>query len=158
MVGVSFASVPLYRLFCQVTGYGGTPNVVAASPAMTVSDAVITVRFDANTMHSLPWKFKPVVRKMTVRLGEANVAFYRARNLGTEPVRGTAVFNVIPFKAGPFFSKIECFCFSEQTLQAGESVDLPVQFFVDPGIALDPDTRDLKEITLSYTFYRSDDA
>ena len=156
MVGVSFAAVPLYQLFCQVTGYGGTPKTdVAAAPA-EVSDRVITVRFDANTNSKLAWRFRPVARKMTVRLGEPNLAYYRARNLSAEKLTGTALFNVTPFKAGPFFAKIDCFCFTEQTLRAGESVDMPVQFYVDPEIFSDPDTKDLKEITLSYTFYPSD--
>lgn len=156
MVGVSFAAVPLYQLFCQVTGYGGTPKINVAEAPAVISDRVITVRFDANTNPKLPWRFKPVERKMTVRLGESNLAFYRARNLSTEKVTGTALFNVAPFKAGPFFSKIDCFCFTEQTLRAGESIDMPIQFFVDPEIFSHPDTKDLKEITLSYTFYRSE--
>ena len=156
MVGVSFAAVPLYQLFCQVTGYGGTPKTDVAQASAAVSERVITVRFAANTNGKLPWRFKPVERKMTVRLGEPNLAFYRASNLSTEKVTGTALFNVAPYKAGPFFSKIDCFCFTEQTLGAGETVDMPIQFFVDPEIFTDPDTKDLKEITLSYTFYPSE--
>jgi len=155
MVGLSFASVPLYQLFCQVTGYGGTPKIGAAATAK-VSNRTITIRFDANTNRDIPWRFKPVANKMVVRLGEPNLAYYRARNKSDENVTGTAMFNVTPFKASPYFSKIDCFCFTEQTLKAGESVDMPVQFFVDPAIYEDPNTKSIKEITLSYTFYRAE--
>ncbi len=152
MVGLAYASVPLYELFCQVTGYGGTPQVAAAAPG-TFSDKKISIRFDANTNPKLPWKFKASQAEMTVKLGEQNLAFYEAQNLGGKDVTGTAVFNVTPLKAGPYFSKIECFCFTEQTLNAGQRVDMPVQFFVDPEIFIDPDTKDVNTVTLSYTFY-----
>ena len=152
MLGLAYASVPLYELFCQVTGYGGTPQVAAAAPG-TISDKKIAIRFDANTNPKLPWKFKAAQTEMTVKLGEKNLAFYEAQNLGGENVTGTAVFNVTPLKAGPYFSKIECFCFTEQTLTAGQRVDMPVQFFVDPEIFTDPDTMDVTTVTLSYTFY-----
>lgn len=156
MVGLAFASVPLYQLFCQVTGYGGTPNIKVAG-AERVSERVIDVRFDANTNKGLPWKFKPVQTKLTVKLGEAKLAFYEARNTSDETITGTAVFNVTPHKAGPYFSKIDCFCFTEQTLKPGQSVDMPVEFFVDPEIFTDPNTKDVQAITLSYTFYRTED-
>ena len=152
MVGLAYASVPLYELFCQVTGYGGTPQVVAAAPG-TVSDKKIAIRFDANTNPKLPWKFKAAQTEMTVKLGEQILAFYEAQNLDGKDVTGTAVFNVTPLKAGPYFSKIECFCFTEQTLTAGQRVDMPVQFFIDPEIFTDPDTKDVTTVTLSYTFY-----
>ena len=152
MVGLAYASVPLYELFCQVTGYGGTPQVAAAAPGSS-SDKKIAIRFDANTNPKLPWKFKASQAQMTVKLGEQNLAFYEAQNLGGVAVTGTAVFNVTPLKAGPYFSKIECFCFTEQTLTAGQRVDMPVQFFIDPKIFTDPDTKDVTTVTLSYTFY-----
>ena len=155
MVGLAFASVPLYQLFCQVTGYGGTPNIKVAA-SNTVSAQVIDVRFDANTNKGLPWEFKPVQNKVTVKLGEAKLAFYQARNTSDETITGTAVFNVTPHKAGPYFSKIDCFCFTEQTLKPGETIDMPVEFFVDPEIFTDPNTKDVQAITLSYTFYRSE--
>ena len=152
MVGLSYASVPLYELFCQVTGYGGTPQVATTAPG-AVSDKKIVIRFDANTNPKLPWKFKATQTEMTVKLGEQTLAFYEAQNLGGVAVTGTAVFNVTPLKAGPYFSKIECFCFTEQTLTAGQRVDMPVQFFVDPEIFTNPDTKDVNTVTLSYTFY-----
>lgn len=154
MVGVAYASVPLYELFCQVTGYGGTPQVAAAAPG-PLSNEKITIRFDANTNPKLPWKFEAARREITVRPGEQTLAFYEALNLGGESVTGTAVFNVTPLKAGAYFSKIQCFCFTEQTLAAGQRVDMPVQFFVDPEILSDPDTKGVNTITLSYTFYPS---
>ena len=157
MVGLAYASVPLYQLFCEVTGYGGTITQKAANPAK-ITNQVIAIRFDANTNKKLPWSFKPVQKRMTVRLGEPNLAFYKAQNLGNALVTGTASFNVTPFKAGEYFSKIECFCFTDQTLEPGEVAEMPVQFFVDPKIFSDPDTRDVKTITLSYTFYRAKSA
>ena len=156
MVGLAYASVPLYKLFCQVTGYGGTPKINVVAGPDAGSKAVIEVRFDANTNRDLPWKFKAAQSQMKVRLGEPNLAIYKARNLSRETVSGTAVFNVTPYKVAQYFSKIECFCFTEQTLKAGESADMPVQFFVDPAIFEDPDTKEVRAITLSYTFFRSD--
>jgi len=154
MVGLSFASVPLYRLFCQVTGYGGTPKTVDVAQSTRVSDRTIKVRFDANTNPKLPWRFKPQQREVEVRLGEEVLAFYEARNLSETTTTGTATFNVTPFKAAPYFSKIDCFCFTEQSLEAGQSVPMPVQFYVDPEIFDDPGTKEVKTITLSYTFHR----
>lgn len=155
MVGLAYASVPLYQLFCQVTGYGGAPRVADAAPG-AVSDRKIAVRFDANTNPKLPWRFKAAQTEMTVRLGEQTLAFYEAKNLSGNDVTGTALFNVTPLKAGQYFAKIDCFCFTEQTLSAGQRVDMPVQFFVDPEIYNDPDTKDVTTITLSYTFYRAE--
>ncbi len=155
MVGLSFASVPLYRLFCQVTGFGGTPRVGAALEAGPVSEQTITVFFDANVNESLPWKFRPVKRRMRVRAGETVLAFYRARNDSQGPLTGTATFNVTPYKAAIYFSKVDCFCFTEQRLEAGQVAEMPVSFFVDPAIFSDPDTREVRSITLSYTFFRA---
>lgn len=155
MVGMAYAAVPLYRIFCQVTGYGGTTGQAASAPAQ-VGERVMTVRFDANTAGTdMPWRFEPVVPSMTVRVGEEHLAFYRARNPSQTAITGTATFNVTPHLAGAYFRKIACFCFSEQRLEAGESVDMPVSFFVDPEIVNDPNLRDVRTITLSYTFFKS---
>ncbi len=155
MVGLTFASVPLYRLFCQVTGFGGTPRVGAAVEAVPVSERTITVFFDANVNASLPWQFRPVQRRMRVRAGETVLAFYRASNESQGPLTGTATFNVTPYKAAIYFSKVDCFCFTEQRLEPGQVVEMPVSFFVDPAIFSDPDTREVRSITLSYTFFRA---
>lgn len=156
MIALSFASVPLYRLYCQVTGYGGTTQR-AEKPSDTVLDRTITVRFDANVANGLAWSFQPVQNTVDVRIGENTLAFYRATNLSDRPVVGTAGFNVAPDVAGVHFNKIECFCFKEQLLEPGETVEMPVTFFVDPAIVTDPDARHLTSITLSYTFYPRDD-
>lgn len=152
MLGLAYAAVPLYRLFCEVTGYGGVPQRAAAAPASSIG-RMMTVEFDANIGAGLPWSFRPVQRRLTVRVGEEAIAHYRAVNHSAEPVTGSAVFNVTPGHAGRYFSKIDCFCFVEQTLQPGQSVDMPVVFFIDPSIAADEDLAQLKTITLSYTFY-----
>lgn len=149
---LSYAAVPLYRLYCQVTGSGGTTQR-AEKPSDVVLDRTIVVRFDANVSKDLAWKFEPVQRTMTVKLGETALAFYTATNMTDRPVKGTAMFNVSPDIAGTHFNKIECFCFKEQTLAAGETVEMPVSFYVDPALAKDRDATYLKEITLSYTFY-----
>jgi cytochrome c oxidase assembly protein subunit 11 len=155
MVGLSFAAVPLYRMFCQATGYGGVPQKAEQAPDHML-DRTIRVRFDGNVDKALPWEFAPVDRFVEVKLGETALAFFKASNGSNAPVTGTAIFNVAPELAARYFSKIECFCFKEQTLQPGASMDLPVTFFVDPKLAEDGDTKNLSEITLSYTFYRSD--
>lgn len=155
MVGVAYAAVPLYDLFCRVTGFGGTTQRSAAAPD-TVLDRKITIAFDANVNAALGWEFKPVQRHQTVRIGEQSLAFYHARNTGNAPVTGTATFNVSPPQAGQYFSKIQCFCFTEQLLEPGQSVDMPVTYYVDPEIANDPDLKNLETITLSYTFYKAD--
>lgn len=154
MAGLAFASVPLYRLFCQVTGYGGTTQVADAMPAAAL-ERVMKVRFNADLHRDLPWDFKPVQTEMTVKVGEAGLAFYEARNLADRPITGTATFNVTPLKAGQYFSKVQCFCFEEQTLQPGEEMEMGVSFFVDPAIEDDPNLADVRTITLSYTFLRS---
>lgn len=156
MIALSFAAVPLYRLYCQVTGYGGTTQR-AERTSDVVLDRTITVRFDANVDPKLPWDFRPVVKTMKVKLGESALAFYTATNLSDKPVKGTAGFNVTPDIAGVHFNKIECFCFQEQTLAAGETVEMPLTFFVDPEMVKDIDAAHLSTITLSYRFYPSGD-
>lgn len=155
MVGMSFAAVPLYSLFCRVTGFGGIPSIAAAAPDEMI-DQMITVRFDATRAPGMPWTFKPVEREMTLHIGEQGLAFYEATNPTDHPVAGQASFNVAPYAAGGYFTKIECFCFTEQVLQPGESVLMPVSFFVDPELLDDPDGRFVHTITLSYTFYEID--
>ena len=154
MVGLAFASVPLYRMFCQVTGYGGIPQRAEKAPG-EVLDRTIRVRFDGNVDHGLPWTFAPVQQTMDVKIGETALAFFKASNNSSVPVSGRAIFNVSPELAGRYFTKIECFCFKQQTLAAGQTVDMPVTFFVDPKFVEDEDTKDISEITLSYTFYPS---
>jgi cytochrome c oxidase assembly protein subunit 11 len=152
MVGASFAAVPLYALFCQVTGFGGTTQRAEAAPDTTI-DRYVTVRFDANVGNNLGWSFRPEIRSVRVKLGEIGEMRYIAENRTTDPSTGTATFNVAPGEAGLYFSKIACFCFTEQTLQAGERVEMPVTFFVDPALVDDPDYGATSTITLSYTFY-----
>ena len=152
MAAMSYAAVPLYQMFCQVTGYGGTTQKADAASDI-VLDRKITVYFDATTSPDLPWRFKPAQQSVTLKIGETALAFYTATNLSDRPVTGTASFNVTPVQAGSHFSKIECFCFTEQTLQPGESVEMPVTFYVDPDIVKDPDAKRIQEITLSYTFF-----
>jgi cytochrome c oxidase assembly protein subunit 11 len=156
MVGLSFASVPLYRLFCQVTGYGGVPQRANKAPG-EVLDRTIKIRFDGNVDGSLPWTFAPVQQTMDVKIGETALAFFKASNNSSSPVTGRAIFNVSPELTGRYFTKIECFCFKQQTLEVGQTVEMPVTFFVDPKIVDDDDTKHITEITLSYTFYRSDE-
>ncbi len=154
MIGLSFASVPLYRLFCQVTGYGGTTQVAEAAPG-AVAERVIKVRFNADTAPGLSWTFKPVQREIALKVGESGLAYYRARNLAEVAVTGTSTFNVTPLKAGQYFSKVQCFCFTEQRLEAGQELDMAVSFFVDPEILSDRNLDDVTTITLSYTFFRA---
>ena len=156
MVGLSFAAVPLYRMFCQATGYGGVPQVADVAPDK-VLDRKIKVRFDTNVDRELPWQFSAEQRSVDVRIGESTLVFFRAHNNTDKSVSGTAGFNVSPEIAGRYFTKIECFCFKQQTLAAGQSVEMPVTFFIDPEFADDESTKNIEEITLSYTFYRSDD-
>jgi cytochrome c oxidase assembly protein subunit 11 len=155
MGALAWASVPFYRWFCQVTGYGGTTNVAKAGSDV-ILDETMLVRFDANTAPGMPWTFKPTERSMTIRIGETGLAFYEAHNPTDQPVAGTAVFNVAPNAAGNYFTKIDCFCFELQVLQPGETVLMPVSYFVDPAIKDDPDARKIQHITLSYTFYQTD--
>jgi cytochrome c oxidase assembly protein subunit 11 len=155
MLGLSFAAVPLYRMFCQATSYTGEPRRAAKAPDQ-VLDRVIRVRFDANVDSSLPWSFTPDQKYIDVKIGETALAFFKATNNTATPITGRAVFNVSPEVSGRYFTKIECFCFKEQTLAAHASVEMPVTFFVDPKIVDDEDTNTVTEITLSYTFYRAD--
>ncbi len=152
MAGMAYAAVPLYRLFCQVTGYGGTTRVAVAAPAAAL-DRAITVRFDAVVSPSLPWVFEPMARAIEVKVGERALAYYRVTNLSDRPVAGRATFNVTPHKAGLYFNKVHCFCFDAQVLQPGEVAAMPVTFFVDPEIAQDPNLDEVTTITLSYTFF-----
>ena len=155
MVGLAYASVPLYRMFCQVTGFGGTPQRAEVAPDKTL-ERRMTIRFDANTAGSLPWIFEPVQRLLEVNVGEENFAHYRATNKSDHAVTGSAVFNVTPDTTGAYFNKIQCFCFTKQTLKPGESIELPVSFFVDPAIVEDHGLDNVNTITLSYTFYPAD--
>jgi cytochrome c oxidase assembly protein subunit 11 len=157
MVGLAYAAVPLYALFCQVTGYGGTTQVAVKSAPKQLG-RTIAVRFDANVARKLGWRFKPVQRQITLRIGEQRLAHYRAENPTGIARTGTAVFNVTPQKAGAYFNKISCFCFTEQTLKPGQKVDMPVVFYVDPAILDDPELETVSAITLSYTFFPSDAA
>lgn len=160
MLALGFAAVPLYRLFCQVTGFGGTTQVstaeaAAAAMASSTGAPPISIRFDASTARDMPWTFRPEQTTDTVRIGERNIAFYTARNDSEVPIVGTATFNVEPEQAGPYFSKIQCFCFTEQVLQPGQEMRMPVQYYVDPAALDDPNMKGVEQITLSYTFHRS---
>ncbi len=154
MVGVGFAAVPLYRIFCQVTGFDGTTMRVSEAQAATVeaTGKTIVIRFDAN-QRGLPWEFKPERPTDTVSIGARDMSIFIAKNLSSQPMTGTATFNVTPALAGKYFNKIQCFCFTEQRLEAGQEVRMPVLYYVDPKIMTDPETKDIEEITLSYTFF-----
>jgi cytochrome c oxidase assembly protein subunit 11 len=155
MVGASFAAVPFYSWFCQVTGYGGTTNVAAAIQPGTV-DREITVSFDANTAPDMPWEFRPKQRSMKLKLGETGLAFFEAYNPTDHVIAGQAGYNVVPFEVGSYFDKIACFCFNMQVLQPHERVDMPVSFYVDPAMLDDIESRGVNEITLSYTMFRTE--
>lgn len=156
MTGVAWASVPLYRLFCQATGLNGTTGRADRAPGGVHSQ--IEVAFDTNVAPNLPWKFKPEAGSDTVDIGARDMAFFLATNTSAKPVTGTATFNVQPAQAGKYFKKIQCFCFTQQTLAPGETQRMPVIFYVDPAILQDPDARDIQKITLSYTFWPADAA
>ena len=156
MLGMAYAAVPFYDWFCRVTGFAGTTAQVEAESDV-ILDRTIKVRFDASTLR-MPWEFRPVQREMTVRLGETGLAFYEAHNPTDRVITGTASYNVAPYSTGAYFSKIECFCFIEQTLQPGETVQMPVTFYVDPEIAQDREAGRVPVITLSYTFYETDES
>lgn len=162
MLGVAFAAVPLYRVFCAATGFGGTTGRAAAVPdaaeRRAVAGRTIKIRFDGNLSLGMPWQFKPVATEVTIPIGERRMAFYKATNIGSQATTGRATFNVSPDLAGKYFKKIACFCFTEQTLKAGETVDMPVTYFIDPAILDDPQARKIDEITLSYTFFPVDAA
>ena len=154
MIGVSFAAVPLYDMFCRVTGFGGTTQVAETAPG-AVSDRVMTVRFDASLNRKMPWRFEAPDAAIDIPVGESGLAFYRAKNPTDRIITGTATYNVSPPEAGIYFSKIDCFCFTEQVLHPGEAVDMPVSFFIDPEILTDSEMDDVKTITLSYTFFEA---
>jgi cytochrome c oxidase assembly protein subunit 11 len=154
MVGLAYASVPLYDLFCKVTGFGGTPIVRDANGSQ-VTDRTIAVRFDSNVAPGLPWRFAPEQPEVKVRLGETTTVTYKVTNTGDKPSTGIATYNVQPDLAGTYFSKLECFCFTEQTLQPGETLESAVVFYVDPRLAEDRDVKDLTSLTLSYTYFPS---
>ncbi len=153
MVGASFAAVPLYSLFCQVTGFGGTTQRAESLPA-EVLDRKITVQFNADIGRNIPWAFKPEMRSIELKIGERGFTSFRARNKSDKPSTGTALYNVTPLKAGKYFHKIQCFCFDEQILAPGEDISMPVLFYVDPALDKDPNMNDVKTITLSYTFFK----
>ena len=158
MISLSYAAVPLYDLFCRTTGFGGTPvakkdNINNAN----INSIDIKVQFNSDVAGGLEWNFLPVERQKIVKTGSNTLAFYKAKNISDKEITGVASFNVTPLKVGKYFSKIECFCFEEQTLKAGEEVDMPVSFYIDPEIANDPNTQEVKTITLSYTFFNIDE-
>lgn len=152
MTGMAYAAVPLYDMFCRVTGYNGTTKRVEQASDV-ILDEKVKVTFDANTSGGLPWEFKPVQRDIDVRIGETVQVMYRAKNLSSKPTTGQATFNVTPMQAGAYFNKVQCFCFTETTLQPGEEMEMPVVFFVDPDMVKAVETKDIKTLTLSYTFY-----
>jgi cytochrome c oxidase assembly protein subunit 11 len=153
MLGLTAASVPLYDLFCRMTGYGGTPRTDGRSAQAAPRQRMVVVQFNADVAPDLPWTFRPAQRSMTVPVGEETLAFYEAVNQADHPVVGRAVYNVTPFKVGSYFSKVHCFCFEEQTLQPGERMEMPVSFYVDPAMLEDANTSEVRQITLSYTFF-----
>lgn len=152
MVGLAFASVPLYRMFCQITGFGGTTMVAKELPGKVI-EREVTVKFDANISRNLNWSFKPEKHEETIKLGQQGLIAFLAKNRSPTPTAGTAVYNVTPNKVGKYFQKIQCFCFGDQMLQPGEEMPMPVMFFIDPKMADDPEMDDVKAITLSYTFF-----
>jgi cytochrome c oxidase assembly protein subunit 11 len=160
MNGFAYATVPAYRAFCQKFGFAGTPRVEASAPATEniLIERLITIRFNSDIDTSLNWRFKPVQRSIDLLVGETGLAFFEAKNRHETEITGTATFNVTPLKAAPYFVKIQCFCFTEQTLEPGETAQMPVTFYVDPEIAEDKNLDDVKTITLSYTFFRDQDA
>jgi cytochrome c oxidase assembly protein subunit 11 len=158
MVGLTFAAVPLYRIFCERTGFDGTPiRVDAAGQRGKAIDRVVTVTFTGDVNQGMPWAFYPKQNKIEARVGETYLAFFEARNLSDEPITGTATFNVSPEPWGPYFVKIQCFCFTEQTLQPGQSIEMPVTFYLDPALDQDKDLKRMSDVTLSYTFWKAAD-
>ncbi|TDI61576.1 MAG: cytochrome c oxidase assembly protein [Alphaproteobacteria bacterium] len=156
MIALSFGIVPLYKIFCQVTGYGGTTQQAIAMPDQ-VFDREVQIRFNSDVAEDLPWTFRPSQKEVRLNVGESGLAFYRAVNHSDKSVTGMAIYNVTPLKAGQYFTKVDCFCFTEQVLEAGQEVDMPVTFFIDPEFMDDPDMEDVQTITLSYTFYNQSD-
>ena len=157
MFGLTYASVPLYRLFCQVTGFGGTPKTDNVEISSEIGESKLTINFDGNVNQGLPWEFYPIQKKVEVLSGENNLIFYKAKNISDHDVKGVATFNVTPDKAAMYFSKVSCFCFEEQTLKPNEEIEMPVSFYVDPRFDEDPEMHDVKTITLSYTFFAAEE-
>ncbi len=158
MIALAFASVPLYDMFCRVTGWGGTTQIVAANTSDRIYDREITVRFNTGVARNMPWDFKPDMKSVKVKVGQDGLIAFSATNLAAQPVTGTAIYNVTPLKAGQYFYKTQCFCFDEQTLAPGKTEHMPVTFFIDPEILKDRDMDDVNTITLSYTFFRKNSA
>jgi cytochrome c oxidase assembly protein subunit 11 len=157
MLGLSFAAVPFYKVFCRVTGYGGTTQVAVTAPAVDqIINRIVTVKFNSEVARGMPWRFAPQQREIAVKLGSKVLVAYNAENLSDRAITGMAVYNVTPEKAGRYFKKIQCFCFNQQTLKPHEKVNMPVLFFVDPALDKDPELNDLTTITLSYTFFNAD--
>lgn len=157
MLGMSFAAVPLYKMFCQATGFGGTPKITLDLPNRIDESRTLRIHFNSDHSPKLPWRFTPMQHEVEVKAGALGLAFFRVQNKAAAPVKGIAVYNVTPDKAGAYFNKVACFCFQEQLIMPHEDVDMPVQFFIDPEIVKDPNMRDVKTITLSYTFYPIED-
>ena len=153
MIGLSYASVPLYKLFCQVTGFGGTPKIVEENLSNKVIDSKIRIRFDSTTEKKSDLYFEPLKNVIDVNIGENNLAFFKAKNMSKNKIITMSIFNVAPLQAGKYFNKIECFCFEEQVFLPGESIDMPVSFYIDPSIKDNKFTRELQELTLSYTMF-----
>jgi len=157
MLFLSFAAVPLYKLFCQVTGYGGTPKIVNVEDEIEISERKIKIEFNSDINKKLNWSFKPEQRSIESKIGESILAFYKAKNNGKKSITGIATYNVLPFEAAKYFNKVDCFCFENQTLEPGEEVLLPVNFYIDPEILNDPGIKHLNSIVLSYTFFQSEE-
>ena len=156
MFFLTFAAVPLYKLFCQVTGYGGTPKIVDIKDQIDISQKKIKIEFNSDVNKKLNWSFKPEQRSMESKIGDSILAFYKAKNNGNKSITGVATYNVLPFEAAQYFNKVDCFCFENQTLEPGEEVLLPINFYIDPKILNDPSVKHLNSIVLSYTFFQSD--
>ena len=156
MFFLTFAAVPLYKLFCQVTGYGGTPKIVNVKDQINISEKKIKIEFNSDVNKKLNWSFKPEQRSMESKIGDSILAFYKAKNNGNKSITGVATYNVLPFEAAQYFNKVDCFCFENQTLEPGEEVLLPINFYIDPKILNDPSVKHLNSIVLSYTFFQSD--
>ena len=157
MFFLAFAAVPLYKLFCQVTGYGGTPRIVNLKDQINVSEKKIKIEFNSDVNRKLNWSFKPEQRSIESKIGDSILAFYKAKNNGNKSITGIATYNILPFEAGKYFNKVDCFCFENQTLEPGEEVLLPINFYIDPKILDDPSVKHLNSIVLSYTFFQSDE-
>ena len=157
MFFLNFAAVPLYKLFCQVTGYGGTPKIVNLKEQIDISEKKIKIEFNSDVNKKLNWSFKPEQRSMESKIGDSILAFYKAKNNGNKSITGVATYNILPFEAAQYFNKVDCFCFENQTLEPGEEVLLPINFFIDPKILDDPSVKHLSSIVLSYTFFQSEE-